>query len=110
MRNEITDTLSRTPCYFDQPKPEGLEPESVRSLTEVDEEDTEYCKVLDDFSLYLINSNPKILKLEKTAQNDSNYIKMLEAIKSGRPPGELPADNEGRKMRGEWKGLSVMPG
>ena len=58
----------------------------------------EYARRLSDHSVSLLISNPEVLKMEKAAQSDSDYLVLMYTLKSGHPPKSLPAQSEGWKI------------
>merc|ERR1712074_403650 len=104
---------SRTPVYFDsESKPKTLDFDSVRSLylNEGADEDSEYCRRLDAFSIEVLQAAPEIKNMENSGKSCPDYTIILEALKGGKKPRDLPHDSEGRQMSGEWDRLSLMPG
>ena len=48
--------------------------------------------------------------MENSGRSCPDYTIILEALKGGKRPCDLPHDSEGRQMSGEWDKLSLMPG
>ena len=109
----MADALSRTPVYFDydQDKSQTLDFDSVRNLYlyEGADTDSEYCRRLDDFSIEVLQEAPEIKNIENSGKSCPDYTAILEAVRGGKRPKDLPQDSEACEMSGEWDRLNLMP-
>ena len=112
-RNNIADSLSRTPSWFTKDEAFkssyniNVEEGVIRFLTTVDSElDTEVVRTVQEIPDIFDRDNPGLERIEGLGRDDPEEMLLLKC--TGTAQKNIPQNSEASKMGGEWPHISIL--